>query len=201
MRLEDLTEEQRAELKREIARESSYYCGIDPGLTGFLAVINDQDDVRFLQAPLLGGESESGKSANKGSRRVYDVPGVLSLLSELDGVKLCYLEKLQCMPKNGGLANFRAGFADAMWRTALTAQAIPFTLVRPAGWKKTMGVTGIGKDAAARRNDSKRKAIEKAQQLFPGVNLLATERSRKPSSDKAESLLLAYLARQEVRGA
>jgi len=76
------------------------------------------------------------------------------------------------------------GFIDG----ALTALQIPFQLYPAATWQKEYGL--IGKDKAA--------SVEVCQRLFPSVNLLATERSRKPHDGMAEALLIAEYGRRKA---
>lgn len=166
--------------------------GIDPGMDGYLVVlVAGESKPRFHPAPLLAGKSKAG-------RRRYDLPGLLDLVTSCRELapEVCVLEKQQPMPVNGGIGNFQAGLGYGLWRMALTAAQIPHYELHPRTWKAELGVMGTGSNAKARRNDGKRRAIELAQQLYPGVSLLPTERSRTPSSDMAEALLLAHSARR-----
>lgn len=165
------------------------YLGIDPGLGGYVAVL-DQDQGQVELSPTPTADS------SRDGRRRYDLQGMLRILLSLPAEKrkLCVLERAQAMPKNGGVANFSAGYGYGLWRMALTASVVPTLEIAPAIWKRKLGILGRGESAAARRRDSKRRAVEKAMALFPGVSLLRTPRSKKPCPDMAEALLLAWIA-------
>lgn len=70
----------------------------------------------------------------------------------------------------------------------LMAYGIPYELVRPQKWKKAFSITG-----------DKNTSIAVAQRLFQNVNLLPTERCRKPHDGMAESLLMAEYARRHFQ--
>lgn len=168
------------------------FLGIDPGLDGYLvALVQGEEKPRFHPAPLLEGKSSKGK-------RRYNRPALLELVLDYAQLmpELCLLEKQQPMPKNGGVANFASGYGFALWEMALTAARIPYDTPASKTWKAQLGVMGVGSSTATRRRDGKRRAVELAQKLYPGVSLLPTERCRVPSSDMAEALLLAHLARK-----
>ena len=176
---------------------TSLCVGIDPGKTGFVALLEPRaptgrQGIWFEAAPLLEGGS---------GRTRYDLRAASGIVAdvaqwEAECGAFVLVEGQQCMPRNGGMANWESGFGFAMWRMALVAHEVPHDVVKPAQWKRTLGVLGQGKDSKAKRRDSKRRAIEKAQSLFPGVDLRPTDEAEKPSADKAEALLLAYLAQQ-----
>lgn len=98
----------------------------------------------------------------------------------------CALEKVGAMPKQGVCSTFKFGESYGQIQGILRALEIPYQTVPPQTWKKAFSLI----------NQDKSKSIETAQKLFPDVNLIPTERSRKASDGMAESLLLAEYARR-----
>lgn len=80
------------------------------------------------------------------------------------------------MPGQGTRSMLTIGLDFAVMLGILAALALPSTRVRPAIWKRTLGV---GKD--------KEQARLRAMQLFPGADL-----RRKKDHGRAEALLLAW---------
>ena len=175
------------------------FLGIDPGLTGFQVVLDEdlKTVVSMEPCPTLGKGTSKGKSTRKihdNAAIIQEVKGYADL-----GVESVLLEAQQPFPKIGSIANFVKGVSKGVWETALLAFGIRFETIRPITWKKAMGIAG------GSPNMVKRRAIEKAQRLFPGLDLRAdpnNPRSRKLSSDKAEALLLSlYVARMQLGAA
>ena len=96
----------------------------------------------------------------------------------------CALEKVGAMPKQGVSSTFQFGLAYGVIQGVLKALHIPYQLVPPQTWKKEFSLI----------HQDKSKSIETAQRLFPDVNFLPTERSRKPSDGMAESALICLYA-------
>lgn len=91
------------------------------------------------------------------------------------------------MPGQGVVSMFNFGHNLGFIEGVIRANDIPYQLVPPQTWKKEFSL-----------NSDKQKSIEVCQKLFPDVNLLPTERSRKPSDGIAEALLMAEYARRKL---
>ena len=142
------------------------YIGIDPGLKGGWSVIDDD------------GAAVS---------HFWNTANFISDMKTLQEKNCrCVLEQVAAMPKQGVVSMFKFGEEFGMIEGILMALGIPYQLVRPMVWKKDFSLLHQDKD----------KSIETAQRLFPGVNLIPTERSRKESDGMAESLLMAEYARR-----
>jgi hypothetical protein len=178
------------------ARPRRRFLGIDPGLTGHQVVLDEdlKTIVSSEPCPTLGKGTSKGKS----TRKVHDVAKIIEEVKgyKVLGVESVLLEAQQPFPKIGSIANFVKGASKGIWETALLSFGISFDTERPITWKKAMGISG------GAPNEVKRRAIAKAQRLFPGVDLRAdpdNPRSKKLSSDKAEALLLSlYVARTQL---
>lgn len=172
------------------------YVGIDIGLEGYITEIgSDGTLVAFHPMPTSGGD-----------RPVYDEPGIARIVSSwpLKAKKVCVmLEKQQTIGKIfrdgkevkiGSKAHFKKGMGYGIMRGILAAtqrffpNALSFDEVAAKTWKKAMGISG------GPPQDVKKKAITKTSGLYPGLELRPLERSPKsrvPSGDKAESVLIS----------
>lgn len=118
------------------------YLGIDPGVGGGIAILNaDGSVVRVVKMP-------------------KDATGVLAALTTDIGLAVAVLEHVWSMPGQGHGGAFTFGRGFGRLEMALTAAAIPFTLVVPRKWQPAMGVYyPKGRD--------KNIAKARAHKLFP----------------------------------
>lgn len=146
------------------------YIGIDPGKSGGWAVINED-----------WGETETHPWDDKAF--VTAMEPYCGLGNEVR----CCLEKVGAMPGQGVTSMFSFGKSAGFIEGVLTALAIPYQLVPPQTWKKVFSL-----------NASKLNSIEVCQKLFPDVDLMRTERCKKPHDGMAEALLMAEYARRKL---
>lgn len=126
--------------------------GIDPGLTGAIAILGSGGP-RLTQMPTVA-------RANGKGRRVNPVR-VHALLKNTP--KLIVIEQVRAMPSKGGKRkmgaqssfNFGEGFG-AVW-TAAMLSGVPVHFVEAARWKRRAGLIGKPKEAA----------LTLARQLYP----------------------------------
>ena len=151
--------------------------GIDPGVSGAVAAINEQGEVVGLaDTPII----------KAGNKALYNVSGMADTLRSLSlggkGV-LAVLEQAQAMPGLGVSSTFSTGRSFGLWEGILGALEIPFITVRPSVWVKSVltGVAGQGKE----------RSIKFAMQAFPFAELIP-EGCRKPRDGRADALCLAW---------
>ena len=146
--------------------------GIDPGLTGAVAVLIDRGRiVEVCDTPTL--------ILSKGNHRrhEYDLPGMVAIVRHYASPEtLVTIEDSQAMPGQGLRSTWTTGYGFGLWLGVLTALALPYRRIRPASWKKALGV-----------NADKESARLVAQQLFPTADLRL-----KKHHGRAEALLLAW---------
>lgn len=154
------------------------HLGIDPGLSGAVAVLAaDGALIAVYDTPTLTLQ------VARGTRREYHLPGVVTLLQPYAGPGAhALIEESQAMPGQGVRSMFTTGLGFGVWLGILTALAIPYTRIRPADWKRPLGL--LGKDKEASRL--------KATQLFPRADL-----HRKLDHGRAEALLLAWYGQRK----
>jgi crossover junction endodeoxyribonuclease RuvC len=141
-------------------------CGIDPGLTGALAVINGFGDCQILDMPILGDGAET----------VVNGAMIARFLDEFD-VEFVVLEKQQAYPGQGVSSSFKNGVTYGQVIGVLQTSLIPYRCVSPPTWKKAMH---LSKD----KNLSRLRATER----FPHV---CKKFERVKDHGRAEAVLLA----------
>lgn len=138
--------------------------GIDPGATGAIAAI-EQDDMHVVD--------------------VIDMPlfehdltwPVLRDFLESWPPKHVYLEKAQAMPKQGVTSMFHYGLGYGQVIGCLKAAGIPWTLVRPQTWK--------ARELKDMDRGNKHSAVIRVNQLYPEQSLRMSQHGR------ADAILIA----------
>lgn len=150
--------------------------GIDPGLSGAIAVLKD-DSVEVWDIPTLIVAGAAGTT-----RREYQVSEMAAILRPYvahGASVMAGLESVHSMPGQGVRSMFSMGRGLGIWEGLLGAFAIPYTKIIPQEWKRAM-LSGMGHDKESSR--------VRAQQLFPAL----TEKfSRKRDDGRAEAALIA----------
>ena len=149
--------------------------GIDPGLTGAVAMMTDEY-VYLYDTPVE--QVKKGKTI----KSEYLPSGMAALLRGIE-IDHCYLEKVGPMPGQGVTSMFGFGKGYGLWIGILAALNIPYTLVTPQAWKKSVMQGVSDKDAARGR----------AMQLYPRVE---HSLSRKKDIGRADALLIAHYGKE-----
>ena len=157
--------------------------GIDPGLDGGIAILDSRATPIVEIMPTLGT-----------GRREIDVGRLVERFSYFVDPHHAMIERQQAMPKQGVASTFRTGENYGLLIGILAGLQIPYTIVPPRTWQKVM-LDGVGKI----RETPKAASIFRAQQLFPNVNLKATDRCRKCHDGMAEALLIAAYGERILR--
>jgi crossover junction endodeoxyribonuclease RuvC len=154
---------------------SKVFIGIDPGLSGAIAIIDD-DFVSVYDAPSV--------PVKKGND--YLVADMARLISAASSQRSCYaiLEAGIAMPNQSSSSTAKAARGGGLWEGMLAMAGVPYELVRPAAWKKVMGVTA-----------DKGEARIMAQKLFPQA---AHQFSRVKDDGRAEAVLIAEFGRRKA---
>jgi hypothetical protein len=165
------------------------FCGIDPGLQGAVAAIDDKGNVLFLEdTPVI--------RVMRGKRRRHeycepDMAMQLRFIAQSangDGV-LVTVENVHSMPKQGVASSFSFGVGYGIWRGIIAALALPCERVEPAVWKRAVGLAKSGKGAA----------VSLARRRFPTAAIGELFRGRMSYRDgRAEALLIAEFARHRA---
>jgi crossover junction endodeoxyribonuclease RuvC len=129
---------------------SKYSIGIDPGLSGAIAIISTES-LKIFDMPTMTVE-RNGKAKRQVS--ASQLAEMLYLYSGRDCHVYC--ERVSAMAGQGVTSVFSFGRSFGMIEGILAAFKLPVTYVAPATWVKAVG-RGQGKDASRAR----------AMELFP----------------------------------
>lgn len=149
--------------------------GIDPGITGAVAIINTDGSVEIRDAPLLPGDK----------KRINPVTlwGIVRSLG--DGETVAGIEQQIAIPHQSSVSTATTFTGYGLYIGLLVAAEIPYDVVTPSGWKaQILAGTDKSKDAA----------IAKAIQLFP--QCADTMITLKKHHGRAEALLIAECVRR-----
>lgn len=153
-------------------KELSYVIGIDPGLSGALALLNEDSKalVDLLDMPVMAGTGKRQQVNGAALTKLF------KLWNAEGYVKCAYLEKVSAMPGQGVSSMFSFGMSYGILQGVLCSLGIPIVMVSPQFWKKRAGLLKQEKD----------RARTLAQQLYPLAEL-----DRKKDLGRADAILIA----------
>lgn len=154
--------------------------GVDPGVTGAIAAVRDGHQLIYL----ADMPTKEEPSKTRKSRSVCGA-GVNKIIREIIG--LCPGEAFECIVEqtyggigSGVIAAYSMGYSRGVVEGVIGARGMPLTNVRPAVWKKAVGMTSD-------KTQSRHMMLEK----FPGADIKLAKHH-----DRAEAIALAlYLWR------
>lgn len=191
-----------------------HFAGIDPGVTGALALLDPQGRALSVHdAPVNRlATSTKTKSGNPKTRADYDLAAFATLIRSLPSPCIFSIELVHPRPgshregdagdeklhgqTHAPIAAFRMGESLMAWRATLVAcgRGEPITL-QPSYWRRQVfdgahDVLGVDPWEVDRGKDG---SLTLARALFPTAASLLT---RKKDQNRAEALLIACAARR-----
>jgi crossover junction endodeoxyribonuclease RuvC len=150
-----------------------YVIGIDPGISGAIAIFKDGKLESVVDMPTV--EIASGKTIKR-----HISAATLRNILELDMYQISHvvIEKVGAMPGQGVTSMFNFGRSAGIIEGVVAALRMPHTYVTPATWTKVVG-RAAGKDASRMR----------AMELFP---TRADLFKRAKDDGRADAALIAY---------
>lgn len=169
---------------------SKIYVGIDPGVSGAIAWINE-DGTRYgvKDAPVVKVQtSRKLKSGKHKMKSMYDYRGMADLLSamkEYDQVHVIIEESI-AMPGQSSSTTAQAFYGNGLWTGMIAAFGYAMTRTRSSTWKRVMlkDLPGGG---------DKDYSLLRARELFPKAEL-----HLKKHDGRAEALLMAEYLRRDL---
>jgi hypothetical protein len=162
--------------------ERTVIIGIDPGLTGAVAVLGTTD-VMVWDTPTVK------LNGPRRARREYDLHQMRAVMVPWQRRGFAYIEATHAMPKQGVCSMWTMGYGVGVWEGLLAALEIPWARVRPQRWQREMlADTPKGKDAS--------RLV--AMRLFPQMADLLR---RKQDHGRADALLIAAWGRRQAERA
>ena len=147
--------------------------GIDPGLSGGIAILDDLKIYDIFDMPIM---SEGKKNKNQlNSAQLVNILNKHVLKKENTFV---IVEQVSAMPGQGVTSMFNFGQTFGSIKGICAALGLPIFYVRPAKWKKHFELINSSKDA------SRTKVIE----MYPSIS---PRLAKKKDVNKADAILIA----------
>jgi crossover junction endodeoxyribonuclease RuvC len=147
--------------------------GIDPGLSGAIAVLENNQVLNIFDIPVM--------SEGKKNKRQLNSALLVNLLKEninKEEEVAVVVEQVNAMPGQGVTSMFNFGQTFGALKGICAALELPIFFVRPSKWKKHFELINSSKDA------SRTKAIE----MYPK---LSNQLSKKKDVNKSDAILIA----------
>lgn len=148
--------------------------GIDPGLAGAIAVLNNGEVVLLDDMPVhivVSGKAKRAELDLGGLRDLLDG----NALAQLDHV---VIEAVHAMPKQGVTSMFRFGYVAGAIAGIVAGLRLPYSFMTPQAWQRLVKC-GPAPDMARQR----------AGQLYPDM---VSRLARKRDNGRADALLIAH---------
>ena len=147
--------------------------GIDPGLSGAIAVIEGNKVLNILDMPVMSEGKKNKKQLNSAQ-----LVNIIKQNVSNDEEVAVIVEQVNAMPGQGVTSMFNFGQTYGAIKGICAALNLPIFFVRPSKWKKHFGLINSSKDA------SRTKTIE----MYP---LLSSQLSKKKDVNKSDAILIA----------
>ena len=147
--------------------------GIDPGLSGGIAVLENNKVLDIFDMPVMS-EGKKNKRQLNSAQLVKLIKDNISKNEEVSVV----VEQVNAMPGQGVTSMFNFGQTFGAIKGVCAALGLPIFFVRPAKWKKHFELINSSKDS------SRTKAIE----MYPS---LSNDLAKKKDVNKSDAILIA----------
>ena len=147
--------------------------GIDPGLSGGIAVLENNKILNMFDMPVM--------AEGKKNKRQLNSAQLVSLIK--DNIKVneeivVVVEQVNAMPGQGVTSMFNFGQTFGAIKGVCAALELPIFFVRPSKWKKHFELINSSKDS------SRTKVIE----MYP---TLSNQLTKKKDVNKSDAILIA----------
>ena len=147
--------------------------GIDPGLSGAIAVMNDKKVMNMYDMPVMAEGKKNKRQLN--SSQLVNI--IKENINE-DEDTIVVVEQVNAMPGQGVTSMFNFGQTFGAIKGVCAALKLPIFFVRPSKWKKHFELINSSKDA------SRTKVIE----MYP---TLSGQLAKKRDVNKSDAILIA----------
>ena len=146
--------------------------GIDPGLSGAIAILENNKVLKIFEMPVMS----EGKKNKRQLNSAQLVKLIKDNISENDEVSVV-VEQVNAMPGQGVTSMFNFGQTFGAIKGICAALGLPIFFVRPSKWKKHFELINSSKDS------SRTKAIE----MYPSLS----DDLAKKDVNKSDAILIA----------
>ena len=147
--------------------------GIDPGLSGAIAVMHDKKVINMYDMPVMAEGKKNKRQLN--SSQLVNI--IKENINE-DEDTIVVVEQVNAMPGQGVTSMFNFGQTFGAIKGVCAALRLPIFFVRPSKWKKHFELINSSKDA------SRTKVIE----MYP---TLSDQLAKKRDVNKSDAVLIA----------
>ena len=147
--------------------------GIDPGLSGGIAILEDKKVLGLYDMPVMA-EGKKNKRQLNSAELVNIIKNNIKVNEEIAVI----VEQVNAMPGQGVTSMFNFGQTFGAIKGVCAALNIPIFFVRPSKWKKHYELINSSKDS------SRTKVIE----MYPS---LSSQLSKKKDVNKSDAILIA----------
>ena len=147
--------------------------GIDPGLSGAIAVLEDKRVLSIFDMPVMA-EGKKNKRQLNSAQLVKLIKDNISKNEEVSVV----VKQVNAMPGQGVTSMFNFGQTFGAIKGVCAALGLPIFFVRPSKWKKHFELINSSKDS------SRTKVIE----MYPS---LSSQLAKKKDVNKSDAILIA----------
>ena len=147
--------------------------GIDPGLSGAIAVLDNNKVLKIYDMPVMA-EGKKNKRQLNSAQLVNIIKENIENHEEINVV----VEQVNAMPGQGVTSMFNFGQTFGAIKGVCAALNLPIFFIRPSKWKKYFELINSSKDS------SRTKAIE----MYPSI---ANQLSKKKDVNKSDAILIA----------
>lgn len=153
-----------------------YIVGIDPGLSGGIALYNPESLFAYRTPVVVTPFVKNGKKTSRKNMALIECRDLL----QSDSIDHVFLELVSAMPGQGVTGMFRFGQNLGQWQGLIAGLNLDVTYVRPQVWKKSLNLIG----------ENKNKSVDLARDLFPDNS--KDFKYVKADEGRAEASLIAY---------
>ena len=147
--------------------------GIDPGLSGAIAILEKKKVLNLFDMPVMAEGKKNKKQLN--SAQLVNIIRENSIGDEEIAV---VVEQVNAMPGQGVTSMFNFGQTFGAIKGICAALNLPIFFVRPSKWKKYFELINSSKDS------SRTKVIE----MYPS---LSSQLAKKKDVNKSDAILIA----------
>lgn len=157
------------------------YIGIDVGINGAIAVLQDGKIIEKILMPII---------EIKKSRNDYDLNSLVSFFKKYNpSNSVVVIEQMRALPLLGGVQSLNLGKGFGYLVGMVSALGYPYHVVSPRTWQSVM-LSDVDK------TNTKIASVLIANRLFPNENFKPTARSKKDHHGLTDAVLLGKYGEQ-----
>jgi Holliday junction resolvasome RuvABC endonuclease subunit len=127
------------------------YLGVDPGLSGALAVVETINGVPALV------DAIDMPATGTGAKARVDIIAAAEWIAK-HAPSTAFVERAQAFPGQGASSGFSYGRAVGAIEAVVALCSIPMVLIEPSTWKKRLHLPGKDKEAARKKDHGRANA-------------------------------------------